>query len=426
MKLEEVDAAILSIHKLFFSSADAQTLLEKAQELLGNPIIVASANLNTIAHSRIDEEIKDSIWQRVVNKGPASYQVFKELSDYGVVAQLAQSSTPIVVEQPALEHRWLTGALQSRNEFIGSISVLEYYQPYEDGDLEFVQALCECFSYLIVNSSGLNYLAHPHYELLLADLFNGRYYPPSVITSILNNLDGNQIPVLYVMVVRSDVEFNQYTLLPNNLFPTKELLENSHREIKGVVLKDKIALLMSLNAKKSPRSYRQIMASILEVLEQYQFSAGVSRPFSDISRVHEHYLEAARTLELATRLNKPDRIVYYNDFALDDMFDNVSEKFDLSRFYDHNLIKILDYDQAYQTNYLRDVYILIMTGNNLREAAALLNIHRNTLNYRIHKIEELFEISLVDPETAFRLNISLRMMRFAEGENFFKKYHIPR
>src|SRR3974377_1533685 len=124
MKREEVDAAILSIHKLFFSSADAQTLLEKAQELLGNPIIVASANLNTIAHSRIDEEIKDSIWQRVVNKGPASYQVFKEVSDYGVVAQLAQSSTPIVVEQPALEHRWLTGALQSRNEFIGSISVL--------------------------------------------------------------------------------------------------------------------------------------------------------------------------------------------------------------------------------------------------------------------------------------------------------------
>src|SRR3974377_53262 len=250
MKREEVDAAILSINKLFFSGADTQTLLEKAQELLRNPIIIASANLNTIARSRTDEEIKDSIWQRVMTKGAGSYEAFKELSDYGVVAQLAQSSTPIVVEQPALEHRWLTGCLQSRNDFIGSISVLEYYQPYEDGDLKFVQALCECFSYLIVNSSGLNYLANPHYELLLADLFNGSYYNPGVIAGILNDLDWNQPLVHYVMVPWSDVEFTQYTLLPNNLFPTKELLENSHREIKGVVLKDKIALLISLDARK--------------------------------------------------------------------------------------------------------------------------------------------------------------------------------
>lgn len=420
MKQEEVNPAILSVSRLFFSGADAHQLLEKARTYLGNPVIITNSSLETIACSK-EAEIKDAIWQRMISKGRERYQLLKELTDSGIVAALSKSSKPALVDSPAMEHRYICGPLTAGNEFIGQVTILEYHRTFEEGDFEFVQALCEIFTYFIINSSGLRNLENRNYELLLADLFKGSYHNRKVITEVLNYIDWSQNQVHQVLVARGDPQFNQY-----NIFPIKDLLENIDYGIKGIVLEDRIAMLISLVDKKLPRLKSEILERVEALLREHHFTAGISRLYTDIDQTYNHYQEAAAALNLLRHFESPCRLLHYNDIALEDGFAILSKDHDLRRFFDDDLTKILEYDQAHQTYYLRDVYAVIVTGGNLRQSAELLNIHRNTLNYRIEKIQQLFEVNLSDPETAFKLNLSLRMLKFTEGVNFYKKYQIPR
>jgi len=187
-----------------------------------------------------------------------------------------------------------------------------------------------------------------------------------------------------------------------------------------------MAILISLADKKFQPTNRPVLQRIQTILQEHHFSAGVSRTFSDIGRAHQHYLQAVAALDLSNRSEASGCLRHYNDFSFEDALTALSKAQDLSSFYDDRLVSILAYDQHYQTSYLRDVYAVVTTGGNLRQAADLLSIHRNTLNYRVEKISEVFEIDLSDPETSFALNLSLRILKFVEGPHFFKKYQIPR
>ena len=66
---------------------------------------------------------------------------------------------------------------------------------------------------------------------------------------------------------------------------------------------------------------------------------------------------------------------------------------------------IMDYDARHSTDFLDTLKAYI-----LQKTAELLHIHRNTLLYRINKIEELTNSSLEDYETMMHLMISFYMM----------------
>lgn len=419
MKPEEVDAALLAVSKLFFTGAGAQQLLEKAQNYLGNPILIYTPNLDVLASSKTGD-IQDETWHRIVNEGPEKYQLYKEMVDRGISHKLTKSLKPGLVDDSSLEHRWIIGQLRSANSFVGGVNVLEYRREFEAGDFLFIQGLCEIFSYYVVNSSGLMAFEHPSSEFLLAGLFRGKDFNPMVVSETLSYLDWTLNLVHQVLVARSDSQFKL-----TNPYPIKNLLEQVDPGIKGIVFDDCIALLISLADDKFSYSNRLVLQRIQTILEEHYFSAGVSRTFSDIGEVHQQYLQAVAALELSIRSEASGCLHHYNNFSFDDALDTLSKERNLSCFYDDGLVRILAYDQDYQTNYLRDVYAVVTTGGNIRQATDLLCIHRNTLNYRVEKISQVFEIDLFDPETSFALNLSLRILKFVEGTHFYKKYQIP-
>jgi len=51
-------------------------------------------------------------------------------------------------------------------------------------------------------------------------------------------------------------------------------------------------------------------------------------------------------------------------------------------------------------------------NGNLSEAARILHIHRNSLAYRLHKIEQLTGRNLDDPEDRFMLAIAVHLYPF--------------
>lgn len=74
---------------------------------------------------------------------------------------------------------------------------------------------------------------------------------------------------------------------------------------------------------------------------------------------------------------------------------------------------ICAYDRFAGTNYRVSLMTYLSSGCNLRTAAETIGIHRNTLAYRIKRLEEQFGISLNDAGTRFELLFSFTALEAA-------------
>ena len=66
---------------------------------------------------------------------------------------------------------------------------------------------------------------------------------------------------------------------------------------------------------------------------------------------------------------------------------------------------------------LETLRVYLQSNCNIKESAHTLHMHRNSVTYRLHKIEEMCRIDLNDMETCFRLRISFMLLRIRAMEN---------
>jgi len=72
----------------------------------------------------------------------------------------------------------------------------------------------------------------------------------------------------------------------------------------------------------------------------------------------------------------------------------------------------MGYDAEYNTNYSMIAYVFLRANRNPALAAKHLGIHRNTIDYRIRRLEDLFNIDFDSGETIFSLEQSYRIFKF--------------
>lgn len=66
--------------------------------------------------------------------------------------------------------------------------------------------------------------------------------------------------------------------------------------------------------------------------------------------------------------------------------------------------KVAGRDELYQT-----LCVFLEQNGNMSNAARILYIHRNTMKYRIKKLEEIMQCKLRDENTCFHLKLAIRM-----------------
>ena len=133
---------------------------------------------------------------------------------------------------------------------------------------------------------------------------------------------------------------------------------------------------------------------------------GVSLPFEDISTLKAHYDEAHDALEMGLMLD-PDLSIYtFEDYGIYAMFRTVGEAEDLGRYLHPALPVLSDYDSKNGTQLELTLYTYLKCACSTTDTADALFLHRNSVIYRLHRIEDLCDIDLSDTDTGFRLRLS--------------------
>lgn len=89
----------------------------------------------------------------------------------------------------------------------------------------------------------------------------------------------------------------------------------------------------------------------------------------------------------------------------------------LKHFYKETLEPIITYDQANRSSYADTLKAYIISNGNTAKISESLYIHRNTVNYRLKKMEELFNIDLNDFSTISNFQTAFHILHLFEHTN---------
>jgi purine catabolism regulator len=138
-------------------------------------------------------------------------------------------------------------------------------------------------------------------------------------------------------------------------------------------------------------------------------SAGVGRPGIGPTAIAQGYREADRALVIARRLFQPGELTFFQNLGVHRLLLALDGHPELSAFYEETLASIDQYDRANRSELLPTLEAFFAADNSLAETAARLHLHRNTVAYRLRRIEQISGHQLGDPETRLALHLGLRV-----------------
>ncbi len=150
-----------------------------------------------------------------------------------------------------------------------------------------------------------------------------------------------------------------------------------------------------------------------EIQRQYpqgRVAIGLGQPAKEIGTWRNSYRDAVQAMELAVRLqtNTP---LYIGDLGVYQLILSLSDREKLVSFCDKTLGSLLEYDHKNNADLLKTLEAFFECHGNLSQTAEKLIVHRNTLLYRMNRINEIAEIDLDRPETRLALHLALTIRR---------------
>jgi purine catabolism regulator len=142
-------------------------------------------------------------------------------------------------------------------------------------------------------------------------------------------------------------------------------------------------------------------------------AAGISRPATGLTALRDAYREAKDAVSIAHELGDPGQTTFYGDLKLYQFLLALKERNleHMRRFFQETISALVEHDERKQGDLLRTLEGFFAANGNLAKAASDLDVHRNTLVYRLERISELTGLDLEDPDNRLILHLALKVQR---------------
>ncbi|MBI3968749.1 MAG: helix-turn-helix domain-containing protein, partial [Chloroflexi bacterium] len=140
-------------------------------------------------------------------------------------------------------------------------------------------------------------------------------------------------------------------------------------------------------------------------------SAGLGRFHAGPMGLRRAFREAEQALTIAQLLFGGDRLADFRDLGVFRLLFPLQGSTELRSFFDETLGALVHYDKKNNTELASTLETFFASRGNLQRTAEALFLHRNTLSYRLGRVEDLTGLDLDDAEDCFRLQLALKIGR---------------
>lgn len=382
-------------------SGTLEPVMNLAASKLGNSLVLLDSDFKVLAHSTI-YPIDDPLWAENIRQGYCSYEFVSAVQTLDAVKNARPTSDPVMVTCYASPLRKLSSKIFIHDKLAAILLMLEKETPISAAHMLLLPVISAAAGDAIARYAPYMIPGNTAYQKLLYDLLIG-----ASPTQIAPQIAGLQFsPHLCALCIRQTRYLGQKHLKEDVAGKLVQLLP----ETRFTFHENGIAALVALeDAPELPVRQR----NILETLAQEEYlRIGVSNTFFRPENFAKRYAQAGRALDLSGQLHRSDSVYYYADYSFYDLLSSCAKSEALGLFC-HPALSILSrYDRGNGMDLYHTLKIYLQCDCSVKDTAQALFIHRNTLNYRLERIQALTQINLSDSNVRFLLAMSYRIDHF--------------
>lgn len=298
---------------------------------------------------------------------------------------------------PDVEYHILVAELWYGQQCLGMLHFYHFRGKVHEGVIHRIEEIAKLTgSYLAVNAD--RYFSVSYISSIMKDICHGRFNDWERFRQELRAVGWTREQQLQVIAIGRAPD-------TDILDEARELLRS--RNLCCYFVREDDMLILLCNASESPRP-EQTICNLMR-REALQLSVGISSPVRSLRQLPVYYRQAIFALNIALERKLP--LFLAKDAALQAFRQVLLENQSLSGLIHPDLERLQAYDLAHGTYLMETLIHYLSCGCRYDVVASELDMHPNTVRYRLRKISELIESNLYDPASRENLLLSLLLLQ---------------
>jgi sugar diacid utilization regulator len=405
---------LLTIHDrlgaLVLHGADVAAITRMLANLIGRRVVVLDELLQVVCSSAVDGQ----------HLGWAPREGYVR----AVLATLARERRPLRVPPMAdfgVAASCVLAPVAAGDAIFGYLAILTEGDEdgREDVDLQIVQHAATVYALSMMRERMAAEVARQLKDEVFEGLLLGRTQDEQVARERALRLGYNPDVSYHVLVVVGAPARDEEDRLPETVAQRRRLLERladvCARRAPGALATVRSGELVVLvpDADETPAGElgRLAVQHAAALLPAWRVTAGVGGECAAASAVARSYAQARRALETARRFGNQGDVVRFEELGVYRLLFHVSDPGELRGFTQHVLGPLLEYDQRHRGDLVRTLGVFLERNGNLQATARELNLHVNSVAYRVQRLESISGLDLENAEHRLQAQMALKILR---------------
>lgn len=364
--------------------SSVQEILDIIEDIMGNPVFLNLSLMGKRLYYSGDERVNAQVKLLTQLKQKKQEKRIRES-----VQKIWEAPFPTITEDGFCfqGHRRMQTAVYKgvgNGNAIGVLTVFELDHTFTEHDKTFLSFMAHLISTKAGEPGFENQLMSWQYEQVLNDLIRGVTVEQD--SSWLNSLFGSRYRNFRVALIdvknlsNFQVDSLRYTLIRCCHFSTS-LMRGSY---------------LVYIANPDEEEQKSIFEAIHELSQNYRLSVGISEQFTNFFGLKKYYTQAKRSREFGTKGKDDTGVFFFDRLRAEILVEDLSMMESSELFSSEAYDILLAHDMQQGSEYCKTLETYILCGMDNAETMKRLNVHRNTLTYRLNKIEQMCGHSLKD------------------------------
>ncbi len=401
------------LHSVVNSSQGLDKLLEVAFRMLNKTILLLNAGYKKIAVKSADGYYDPKL-EELQNQDYLSFDTICKIEKESASSYNPESCKVEYVSSQTGYYN-IIRLIKYRGNIVARLCILLDSNKSNPYISDLSDILAKMVQNYLLSGKVVDYTANTEFGSLVSDLIECRLTDPEELEERLKLMPLAVKKYYHVVIVsfrdkNQPIPWNYVISQLEQVFPFSNI----------TIYKGEILLLI-----RKPRHENRLSVDnekLYSILEYYDGYAGVGNFSKWLTSLRPLYFQAKAALRLGCKIreNKEQRIFYYEDFSTYHIIELAAETCksniggNLVYMCCPALIALERYDKKFNNNLKEVLYCYLKNERNSSKTARELHIHRNTMQYKINKIEEIIGQSLDDPILRQRMMFSYQVIQYSE------------
>ena len=167
--------------------------------------------------------------------------------------------------------------------------------------------------------------------------------------------------------------------------------ENGYQVLASCYSNNLVGMMQAEEKKreKAESAYEEICQYLADEKKEWSFAIGVGKSYEHLADLQKSFQDASKCITLAEKLHRHQEVLWYDKLGFYRLLMSFENQELLESYCEEVIGGLIQYDEENHTELVETLKEYFLQNCNLQNTSEKMFIHRNTIKYRLQRIEQL-------------------------------------